>query len=98
MVSYPYYSPNLLSGESMSREYAKLADEIMTSAYDLGLGNLSTRGMLGLPMVRDFVQRSLQSLFPNLTWTGERFSLAEMENQTTTMIEAELRNAERKAA
>lgn len=85
-----------LNGELIG--YGKLADEIVTLGYDLQLGNLSTRGMLGVPLVRDFVQRHLQSLFPNLTSSGDKFSLSELENQTTAAIEHELRAAERKEA
>jgi len=82
-----------LNGELIG--YGKLADELMACAYDLGLGNTTTRGMLGVPLVRDYVQRSLRTLFPNLTYEGQSFSLSEAESQATAALESELRSAER---
>jgi penicillin-binding protein 2 len=40
MVSYPYYSPNLLSGESMSREYAKLAEDKNRPLINRAIGSM----------------------------------------------------------
>jgi len=86
-----------LAGEITA--YAKVANEIVTLGYDLQLGNLSTRSMLGTPLIKDYIARSLSSIFPGGSSTTGKVSLIEMERQAAEALEYELRGiANRKAA
>lgn len=80
--------------------YNRCADEFRALAVELDVQNTTTRGMLGTPLLRDFIQHRLKFLFPGLGWQDpqQRIALTEMEKNARESLEFSIRSSARKAA